>query len=158
MSQHTSTDLLQHIPKLMRRARRVSASRSEAEDLVQDTLLQMCRRLSAAADIDDLGAYAMQTLNNRARRRGTTIPTEELEDDMASSNPEALARLDCADVLAAIERLPEPQRVLLEFVIDGETSPAEMAKSLDLPLGTVMSRLARARARLRRALGETKDT
>ncbi|WP_420011596.1 sigma factor-like helix-turn-helix DNA-binding protein [Tateyamaria sp.] len=63
-------------------------------------------------------------------------------------------RLDCADTLAAIAALPQPQRRLLELVIAGETSPRAIALATGLPLGTVMSRLARARAKLRLVLAE----
>lgn len=152
MSQHHTSDLLPLMPKLLRRARRLSDSRAEAEDLVQDTLLQLCSRLGRNPDVDDLAAYAMQTLNNRARRVGRRPPTEILEDDTASVVPNVLERLLCHEVLAAVARLPKPQRALLDLVIEGETSPAAISERLDIPLGTVMSRLARARAKLRAEL------
>lgn len=152
MSQHSTSDLLPLIPKLMRRARRLSSDRAEAEDLVQDTLLQLCARLRRDPDVDDLGAYTMQALNNRARRQWQKPQTEELEEDMAIEPSEVLNRIVCAEVLDAIGKLPEAQRQPLECVIEGETSPAAIATRLDIPLGTVMSRLARARARLRKEL------
>lgn len=148
----TPAALVPLIPGLMRRARRLSGSRSEAEDIVQDTLLRLCQRLRDGSQIDDLPAYAMRTLTNGARRTWKTRPTEELEDDMATTEPEAHIRLDCADTLAAIAALPEPQRALMAYLIEGETSPASIAARTGLPLGTVMSRLARARARLRLSL------
>jgi len=148
--------LIPLIPKLMRRARRLTRSRAEAEDLVQDTLLRVCQRLRDGTDtrseIEDLPAYAMRTLTNGARRGWARPQTEELEEDMAVTLPVAHLRLDCADALAAIERLPAPQRNLMRLVIEGETSPASIAERTGVPLGTVMSRLARARARLRLAL------
>lgn len=152
--------LIPLIPKLMRRARKLTRSRTEAEDLVQDTLLQMCQRLRNSGDtqseIEDLPAYAMRTLANGARRGWAKLQTEELEDDMAITLPVAHLRLDCADALAAIETLPAPQRSLMRLVIEGETSPASIADRTGVPLGTVMSRLARARAQLRLALrGDT---
>lgn len=152
MSQHEKSDLLPLMPKLLRRARRLSQSRAEAEDLLQDTLLQLCKRLSRDAEIEDLAAYAMQALNNRARQQGRGPRTEEIEEDTVSVQPVVLNRLLCSEVLEAVARLPEPQRVLFELLIEGETSPAAMAERLGLPLGTVMSRLARARARLRKEL------
>lgn len=142
------------IPMLTRRARRLTRSRSEAEDLVQDTLLSLCQRLKDGGDIDDLPAYAMRTLSNRARRVWRADSTDELEDDHALTEPDALIRLDCADTLAAIAALPPPQRALMDLVVAGETSPRALATATGLPLGTVMSRLARARARLRLTLGE----
>ncbi|MEM8655074.1 MAG: sigma-70 family RNA polymerase sigma factor [Pseudomonadota bacterium] len=142
------------IPVLSARARRLARSRAEAEDLVQDTLLSLCQRLREGSEIEDLTAYAMRTLSNRARRGWRIQSTDELEEDHALTQPDALLRLDCADTLAAIEKLPKAQRQLMALVVAGETSPRALASTTGLPLGTVMSRLARARAKLRLQLAE----
>ncbi len=151
-STHGTSRLVTLIPMLTRRARKLARSRSEAEDLVQDTLLSLCQRLREGAQIDDLHAYAMRSLSNRARRGWRQSPTEELGENDAQILPDAMLRLDCADTLAAIERLAPPQRQLMDLVVAGETSPRALANATGLPLGTVMSRLARARARLRISL------
>ena len=142
------------IPALNRRARKLARSRAEADDLVQDTLLSLCQRLHENARIDDLRAYAMRTLGNRAQRGWRQTPTQELEEDDALILPDAHLRLECADTLAAVASLPSPQRRLMELVAGGETSPRALAAATGLPLGTVMSRLARARAKLRLTLAE----
>ncbi|WP_299725382.1 RNA polymerase sigma factor [uncultured Tateyamaria sp.] len=142
------------IPILNRRARRLTRSPAEAEDLVQDTLLSLCQRIEDGSRIEDLPAYAMRTLSNRARRGWRAQSTDELEDDHAVIEPDALIRLDCADTLEAIAQLSKPQRQLMDLVVAGETSPRALAKATGLPLGTVMSRLARARARLRLTLSD----
>ncbi|MEL6466131.1 MAG: sigma-70 family RNA polymerase sigma factor [Pseudomonadota bacterium] len=142
------------IPLLSARARKLARTRAEAEDLVQDTLLSLCQRLRAGSEVEDLTAYAMRTLSNRARRGWRMQATDELEDDHALTESDALLRLDCADTLAAIEKLPKAQRQLMDLVVAGETSPRALANATGLPLGTVMSRLARARAKLRIALAE----
>lgn len=144
--------LLPLIPVLTRRARRLARSPTEAEDLVQDTLLSLCQRLEDGRRIEDLPAYAMRTLSNRARRGWRAQGMDELEEDHAVTEPDALLRLDCADTLEAITRLAKPQRQLMDLVVAGETSPRALARATGLPLGTVMSRLARARARLRLTL------
>ncbi|WP_299686958.1 sigma-70 family RNA polymerase sigma factor [uncultured Tateyamaria sp.] len=150
---HTDASrLVPLIPALTRRARKLARSRAEAEDLVQDTLLSLCQRLHEQARIDDLPAYAMRTLGNRAQRGWRQTPTQELEEDDALILPDAHMRLDCADTLAAVATLPTPQRQLMELVAAGETSPRALAMATGLPLGTVMSRLARARAKLRLTL------
>ena len=104
------------------------------------------------ARIDDLPAYAMRTLGNRAQRGWRQTHTQELDEADALTLPEAHLRLDCADTLAAVAALPKPQRQLMELVAGGETSPRALAAATGLPLGTVMSRLARARAKLRLTL------
>lgn len=119
---------------------------------MQDTLLSLCQRLRDGHDVEDLRAYAMRSLTNKARRYWKKVETEELEDDMAVSAPVALLRLECRDTLAAVQDLPEQQRALIMEVVAGETSPARLAERTGLPLGTVMSRLARARAKLRLSL------
>ncbi len=140
------------IPALTRRARKLARSRAEAEDLVQDTLLSLCQRLHEDAQIDDLPAYAMRTLGNRAQRGWRQTQTQEIEEGDALILPDAHLRLDCADTLAAVAALPKSQRQLMELVATGETSPRALAAATGLPLGTVMSRLARARAKLRLTL------
>ena len=145
------------IPTLTRRARKLARSQAEAEDLVQDTLLSLCKRLHDHAEIDDLPAYAMRTLSRRAQRGWRETPMREIEEADALIPPDALLRLDCADTLAAIGRLPKPQRQLMELVAAGETSPRALANATGLPLGTVMSRLARARAKLRLTLSLSDD-
>jgi RNA polymerase sigma-70 factor (ECF subfamily) len=138
---------------LTRRARRLTRSHSAADDLVQETLLRLILRARHGGPIDDLPAYAMRTLTNQARMAWRRAPvTEELEEDHATVLPDAPMRLDYADTLSAIETLPRDQADLLRLVAAGETSPARLAQLTGLPQGTVMSRLARARARLRRML------
>ncbi|UOA27523.1 ECF RNA polymerase sigma factor EcfG [Pseudosulfitobacter sp. DSM 107133] len=149
----TQTPLTRLIPMLTRRARRLTRSHSAADDLVQETLLRLIQRARRGGEIDDLPAYAMRTLTNQARmswRRAAE--TEELEEDHATVAPEAPMRLDCADALRVIETLPRDQADLMRLVAGGESSPAQLAKLTGLPQGTVMSRLARARARLRQEL------
>jgi RNA polymerase sigma-70 factor (ECF subfamily) len=147
---HALPDLM---PMLQKRARRLTANPSDAEDLAQETLVRLVKTLEDGRDIDDLPAYAMRTLHNQARMLWRRAPApEELGEDDASIDPVAMDRLECADTLRAISQLPDDQCALMKMVSNGETSPAKLAARTGLPLGTVMSRLARARARLRVAL------
>lgn len=149
----THSPLTRLIPMLTRHSRRLTRSHSAADDLVQETLLRLIQRARRGGPIDDLPAYAMRTLTNQARmswRRASE--TEELEEDHATVQPEAPMRLDCADALRVIETLPRDQADLMRLVAGGESSPARLAKLTGVPQGTVMSRLSRARARLRREL------
>lgn len=153
MHSKTPAALVPLIPKLMRRARRLSPTPVEAEDMVQDTLLSLCHRLDRGGEIEDLPAYAMRALAHNAKRVWRRPVSVELDENSLTILPDAMQRLDCADTLAAIARLPEAHRQLLEIVIEGETSPRIIAERTGLPVGTVMSRLSRARSRLRADLG-----
>lgn len=141
-------------PILMRRAMRLANNPAEAEDMVQDTLLKLCQRLESGTEIEDLRAYGMRTLSNRAQRYWRARFGDALEEDMASIDPDAPLRLDCADALAAIAQLPAHQRDIMQWIVDGETSPQVLSDKTGLPVGTIMSRLARARAKLRILLHE----
>ncbi|MFK7752455.1 MAG: RNA polymerase sigma factor [Sedimentitalea sp.] len=135
---------------LHRRARHLCSCPHEAADLAQEAALRVWRQTRNGTVPDDLEAYAMVTLSNLARSRWRMRrDTCELDDNMASIPPDAPARIACAELRAAMARLPRAQGRLMELVAAGETSPVELAKLTEQPLGTVMSRLARARARLR---------
>ncbi|MEW9920698.1 RNA polymerase sigma factor [Marimonas sp. MJW-29] len=147
----TLSDLM---PKLLRRARRLSARSEEAEDMAQETALRLWQVLVEKRRIEAPERYAMTMLRNIARQRwrGRQV-TEELTEDMVEAAPLAPARIACAELCAAIDRLPEDQALLMRLVMGGETSPQVLARRLGLPVGTVMSRLGRARARLRVEIG-----
>lgn len=142
----TLTSLL---PDLRRLARILAPTPEAAEDLVQETCLQVLDRLERGADIDALRPYAMTTLRNASRRRAG-LPVVPLEAATLPPAPDdAQSHLICAEVLQAIARLPRDQTELMCEWLSGSESYGELARRLDLPLGTLTSRLARARARLR---------
>src|SRR6202051_816036 len=90
----------------------------------------------------------------RAARRGREVPFDDAgETDVAvpSTQEDALRR---DDILGAVGQLPDDQRSVLLLVSIEDVSYAEAARILDIPIGTVMSRLARARARLLKLLEE----
>lgn len=141
------------LPRLRARARRLTRTAEEAEDLAQEVALKLWQLLAEAAPIDAPDRYAMVMLHNLARQRWRGARrTETLTEDMLVTAPSAPARLACAELRAAIARLPCDQRVCMELVMAGDTSPQVLAARLGVPEGTVMSRLARARASLRRQM------
>ena len=150
----TDDALLTLMPKIESRARRLAATREEADDMAQETALRLLQVLQGDTEIAAPEHYAMTLLHNLARQswRGRR-PMEELTEDMMQANPEAPARLACAELQKALSALPAPQAQLIRLVMGGETSPQALAELLGLPKGTVMSRLGRARAQLRAALG-----
>ncbi|MBZ8119517.1 RNA polymerase sigma factor [Roseovarius sp. LXJ103] len=143
---------------LMRLARRLARSEAEAQDLVQEVLLRLWRRRAEVAEVDDLRAYARTSLRNLYRQGLRRLPMEALEDCASPAvDPAVFGALALRDVAGAIERLPADQARLIRLVASGETSPAVLSALTGVPKGTVMSRLARARAALRGDMGIAPD-
>ena len=139
---------------LHQRARTLVSCPQEAADLAQETGLKLWQKQCSGATPDDLAAYAMVALRNQVRSRWRARrPMQELHEEMAQSQPEAPGRIACAELARAMARLPEAQGALMALVARGETSPSTLARITGQPLGTVMSRLARARVRLREDMG-----
>jgi len=144
--------LIALIPRLRRYARALAGERAAADDLVQDTLERAWSKLHLFRRGTDLRAWLFTVMHNvyvnqvRAAR-----PTDALDDDM----PELAQRASQGDALLvrdlerAISALPEAQREVLLLVALEDLSYEETAQVLGIPIGTVMSRLARAREKLR---------
>jgi RNA polymerase sigma factor (sigma-70 family) len=142
--------LLDILPLLARVARHMTRDADAAHDLVQDTLLGLHQRLTDGPQVDNLRHYALASLRNALRRhRAALRPMDELTESCATTSPEAPGRLACADLSRAIANLSADQAVLIRLVCAGHDSPVELARLTGVPKGTVMSRLARARRRLR---------
>jgi len=139
--------------KLLRRAQRLGLQRSDAEDLAQEALLRLMQSMHRT-EIETPEHYAMIILHNLARARWRArVELSALEEDTASTAPQGDIRLAVAELRRAITALPPDQARIMEMVVQGEHSPRIIAARLDLPQGTVMSRLARARVTLRREVG-----
>jgi RNA polymerase sigma-70 factor, ECF subfamily len=146
------------VPVLLRVARSLTRNGSDAEDLVQDTLLRAFRavdRFDGRHPRAWLLTILRNTHINRARRRrpelGHGPDSVEAAADAAGA-ADAVAFIDEgfeAEVEAALASLGEPFRAVVELVDVRGASYAEAAAALGVPVGTVMSRLHRARRRLR---------
>ncbi len=152
------TDLPQALcdlrPGLLRLAHHLTGSRDHAQDLCQEVLLKLWTRLQQGHDIEDLQPYAMTALRNQYRQHlREQVPQEELTEADTPAVPDVSAILALHDLETAIHDLPAPQARLIRLVAEGETSPISLARITGWPLGTVMSRLARARAKLRIKVG-----
>lgn len=150
--------LVNILPKLRRRARRLCDTPDAAEDLVQEAALRVWARLQAGEDIQDVEAYGMTALGNLARQRWRDRkPTSEISETTLTTPAAAPAHMVCRDIRDAISRLPAIQAEMMNLILIGEQSPAELARQTGLPIGTVNSRLARARASLRYEIGLEKN-
>ena len=142
------------IPALRRYAWALLRDDEGADDLVQDTLERAIGRWGQRRD-GDLRAWLFAIQRNlflnglrQRRSRGAHVGDEALNDLPApGTSPESHAGL--RDILAGLDTLPEEQRSILLLVGVEDLSYEQAAKVLDVPIGTVMSRLSRARAHLR---------
>jgi RNA polymerase sigma factor (sigma-70 family) len=144
--------LVELIPRLRRYARALVGDRAGADDLVQDTLERAWTKLHLYRQGTDLRAWLFTVMHNvHVNRMRATRLTDPLGDEM----PELASRGTQADALLlrdldrAIARLPADQRAVLLLVTLEEMSYEDVARTLGIPIGTVMSRLSRAREKLR---------
>jgi len=140
------------IPRLRRYARALVGDRAAADDLVQDTLERAWAKLHLFRQGTDLRAWLFTVMHNvHVNRIRAAKPTDALDDEM----PELAQRATQGDALLvrdldrAIAALPVAQREVLLLVALEDLSYEETARVLGIPIGTVMSRLARAREKLR---------
>jgi RNA polymerase sigma-70 factor (ECF subfamily) len=152
------------IPALRRYAWALLRDGEAADDLVQDTLERAISRWSQRQREGDLRAWLFAIQRNlflngvrRLKARGAHVGEEALNEMQAPGmSPEGHAGL--RDVLAGLNALPEEQRSILLLVGVEDLSYEQAAQVLDVPLGTVMSRLSRARARLREFMESGRST
>jgi len=144
--------LIDLIPRLRRYARALVGDRATADDLVQDTLERAWSKLHLYRQGTDLRAWLFTVMHNvHVNRVRASRPTDPLEDEM----PELAQRATQGDSLVVrdlergIAALPLAQREVLLLVALEDLSYDETARALGIPIGTVMSRLARAREKLR---------
>jgi RNA polymerase sigma-70 factor, ECF subfamily len=144
--------LIELIPRLRRYARALVGERAAADDLVQDTLERAWSKLHLYRRGTDLRAWLFTVMHNvHVNRLRAARPMDPLEEEM----PELAQRATQGDALMvrdlerAVAALPVPQRQVLLLVALEDLSYEETARVLEIPIGTVMSRLARAREKLR---------
>ena len=151
----TRPDLIEHLPRLRRYARALTGDVTRADDLVQDTLERALAKLDLWQPGSDLRAWLFTLMHNlfvnqiRVRRPQETVMEDALDEPVSGGQLEALA---ARDIHAALARLPEEQREVLLLVGLEQFGYAEAAQVLGVPTGTVMSRLSRARERMRQML------
>jgi RNA polymerase sigma factor (sigma-70 family) len=153
--------LLAQLPGLRRYATALVGNAADADDLVQDCVERALARRDTLRDPQSLGRWLKVILHNlhvpALRRRGAPgVPVDDLAEDLALSAPPE-NRDQVRDLVRAMAGLSlEHRQILLLISLEG-LSYREVADMLDVPIGTVMSRLARARERLRSLLEDDED-
>lgn len=171
------SEVLALLPRLLGVARRLTHCDADAEDLVAETVLRAWRALDGLANEASLRSWLFRILNNtfvsnwRHNRAGPQFESLDADEDDESapfwlfeqmhqpfllwfSSPEQafLDKLLRADIERALALLPPHHRIVVVLADIEEMGYGEIAQALDLPVGTVRSRLARARAALQKLL------
>ena len=157
--------IVTQIPALRRYARALTGDQWTADDLVQDTLERACSRWRLWLAGTNLRAWLFTLMHNlfisqvRQKQRHTAtaqaVNIDDVEHMLAS--PVSMPAL-AIDLQRCLLHLPMDQRAVLLLVVLEDMTYAEVAKIVGVPLGTVMSRLSRARDRMRELMDEPKET
>ncbi len=161
---------------LYRRAMRMTHNRTDAEDLLQDTMMSAYAGFGSFRRGTNLNAWLHRILTNtyinscrKRQRQPVVYPAEEITDQQLAANAAhssrglrsaedvALETLPDAKIKAAMQAVPEPFRMVVYYADVEDLKYAQIAEIMDIPTGTVMSRLHRGRRQLRRLLADAAD-
>lgn len=149
------SDLIKHLPHLRRYARALTGDAGRADDLVKVTLERALTKLDLWQPGSNLRAWLFTLMHNlfvnqiRTRRPQETVLDDAPDQSVSGGQFEVMV---ARDIHAALGRLPDEQREVLLLVGLEQFGYAEAAQVLGVPIGTVMSRLARAREKTRQML------
>ncbi|MDE3025480.1 MAG: sigma-70 family RNA polymerase sigma factor [Acidobacteriota bacterium] len=158
--------------QVYRVARHLAGSREDADELVQETYARAFRSWRSYTPGTNLRAWLLRILTNlnidRGRRQQRTPPMQGLEandyflydrlsesDGGQSDEEKVVERLSQDDIVSALSAVPHDFRDVIVLVDIGDFSYQDAAQILDIPIGTVMSRLHRGRRILKRELAES---
>jgi RNA polymerase sigma-70 factor (ECF subfamily) len=146
--------IITHIPHLRRYARALTGNLTSAEDLVQDTLERAWTRMALWRPGSNIRAWLFAIMHNlyvnqiKAAARGRHWKNNPTQGEVSVSSEQDNV-LELRDLTKALQRLPEEQREVVLLIGLEQLSYDEAAKVLQIPIGTVMSRLSRGREQLR---------
>lgn len=157
--------IVTEIPALRRYARALTGDAWAADDLVQDTLERACSRWRMWLAGTNLRAWLFTVMHNlfisqvrQDHRRASLMQAVDIDDVANELQAPGAAPGAAIDLQRCLLHLPIDQRAVLLLVTLEDMSYAEVAKVVGVPIGTVMSRLARARDRMRELMQEPKIT
>lgn len=152
--QETKWLIAREIPRLRRYALALTRDRAAADDLVQDTLERAIRKRHLWKRHGSLRGWLYRMMYNlflnqgsRRRRRAQEVDLDDAPEPAAPGAPDGA--MVYRDVLAAMQDLPVEQRAAIALTAVEGLSYDEAAAALDIPVGTLRSRLSRGRERLR---------
>ena len=147
-----------HYEPLYRFAFSLAAQEAEARDLTQETFAQLARKAHQIQDRSKIKSWLFTTLyrafvdSHRQKTRHPHVEVDASEGELPVTLPNAGERLDAALALQALKQVPEVYRAPLTLFYLEQHSYLEIAEILDVPPGTVMSRISRGRALLRQLM------
>lgn len=151
--------IVEHIPRLRRYARALVGDRHSADDLVQDTLERAWNKFHLWRSGSDLRAWLFTVMHNvfvnEVRRARNQIEQSMDEVPVVAVRATQSDALELAEVDRMLRVLPAEQREILLLIAVEQMSYEEVSRVLSIPMGTVMSRLSRARERMRTLMGGT---
>jgi len=145
-----------HSPWIAGRLATATSSRDLAEEALQDAFLGAWRSARSYRGQGEVAAWlwgiARRRLVSLSRKR-TDIPEQLVAPDIPGVDEIVLSREEATRVREAVARLPHDQRAAIEGVVFEDRPVAEVARALGVPIGTIKSRLHRARLHIREELG-----
>ncbi|KJC60782.1 RNA polymerase sigma factor [Bradyrhizobium sp. LTSPM299] len=152
------------IPALRRYARALVRNHAAADDLVQDCLERAVSRWDQRREDGNLRSWLFAILHNlainqfrRTATRGQHVTIDEAHEHEIGQNAVQEQTMIYQEALSKLARLPDEQRAVLLLIAVEDLTYAEAAKALNIPVGTVMSRLSRARERLQQEIEKPAD-
>src|SRR5215467_47855 len=154
-------EVMPHADRLFRLAMWLERNRAEAEDLVQETLMQALQSFHRYKAGTNCRAWLVTILHhvrsNRRRASGRLALVADVDDRIAGTTafvPAIPEQLTDADLLAALRTIPDQYQQVIVLCDVEEMTYKEISQALDIPVGTVMSRLHRGRTMLRAQLAQ----
>lgn len=153
-------EAMAHLNDLYRTAMRLTMNKSDAEDLVQETFMQAWKSFDRYEVGTNCRAWLYKILFNKfdhhRRKKYTQAKYMQEADELVFSNASYSApvpeHLTDTEIINALDKLPEHYRSVVLLADVHEFDYKEVAEVLDIPIGTVMSRLSRARTQLKKSL------
>lgn len=154
------SEAMQHVDDLYRTAKRLTRSETDADDLVQETYMQAWKSFASYEVGTNCRAWLYKILFNKydhyRRKRYTQSKyfqeADELVFELSAATPPVPEHLTDREIIGALDKLPDHYRSVVLLADVHEFDYKEVAAILEIPMGTVMSRLNRARNQLKKSL------